>query len=143
MRPGRLACPALQQHRKQRRGPASAQFRPSSSPEHPVTMLLAGVLANFLTGPASRNLNKQIPPLLEAANLQLWVKTARPNSREQFLSLHQLLKLLPVAAAAPLETHFPRCKPPCHPGHSQLRSCRQKQLEWVTQIHELWRLRKH
>lgn len=132
-----------QQHCRPQVGPGSALFRSSSNPEHAIAMFLTGVLANFLFGSApppyhSRNLNKQMPPLLEAANLHLWVKSARPNSREQFLSLHQLLELLPVAAAAPLRTHFPRCKPPCHPpGYSQLRSCCQKQLEWVTQIHGL------
>lgn len=103
---------------------------------------LEGAVGDFLTtsrlphSAASRNLGKQIPLLLEAANLSLWVKSASAYSREQFLSLHRLLKLWPVAAVVPLGTHFPRCNPPCHPpGDHQLQSYSQKQLERVTQIH--------
>lgn len=103
--------------------------------------ILKGVVVEFLTAgsptraSASRNLSKQIPPLLEAANLHLWVKFASAYSREQFLSLHRLLELWLVAAVAPLGTHFPRCNPPCHPpGDHQLQSYSQKQLELVTQI---------
>lgn len=100
-----------------------------------------GVVSDFLTtgrltlSSASRNLSKQIPPLLEAANLRLWAKSASAHSREQFLSLHGLLKLWLVAAVVPLGTHFSRCNPPCHPpGDHQLQSYSQKQLERVTQI---------
>lgn len=104
--------------------------------------ILKGVVCEFLTArsptlsSASRNPSKQIPPLLEAANLRLWVKFASAYSREQFLSLHRLLALWLVAAVAPLGTHFPRCNPLCHPpGDHQLQSYGQKQLERVTQIH--------
>lgn len=104
--------------------------------------ILKGVVSEFLTAcsptlaSASRNLSRQIPPLLEAANLPLWVKFASAYSREQFLSLHRLLELWLVAAVGPLGTHFPRCNPPCHPpGDHQLQSYSQKQLERVTQIH--------
>lgn len=94
--------------------------------------------------PASRNRNQINASPVRGSKSSCPVRSARARGTEQSRSLHRLLRLWPVAAAAPLGTHFPRCKPSCHPlGYSQWRSGRQKQLEGVTQPHGLWRPEKH
>lgn len=94
--------------------------------------------------PASRNRNQINASPVRGSKSSCPVRSARARGTEQSRSLHRLLRLWPVAAAAPLGTHFPRCKPSCHPlGCSQWRSGLQKQLEGVTQPHGLWRPEKH